>query len=50
MASLDLSSASTIGETLMLMRTAFRQAELETADLDARLLISHLADIASSTW
>jgi release factor glutamine methyltransferase len=47
MASLDLSSASTIGETLMLMRTAFRQAELETADLDARLLISHLADIAS---
>lgn len=42
-----LSSASTIGEALVLVRTAFRHAGLETADLDARLLISRLADLAS---
>lgn len=47
MANLDLSSASTIGDALVSTRTAFRQAELETADLDARLLISKLADLAS---
>jgi release factor glutamine methyltransferase len=47
MANLDLSSASTIGDALISTRTAFRQAELETPDLDARLLISTLADLAS---
>ncbi|WP_394691919.1 peptide chain release factor N(5)-glutamine methyltransferase [Hoeflea sp.] len=47
MGSLDLSSASTIGEALILTRTVFRQAELETPDLDARMLISQLAKLAS---
>ncbi|EDQ33121.1 protein-(glutamine-N5) methyltransferase, release factor-specific [Hoeflea phototrophica DFL-43] len=47
MASFDLSSASTVREALILTRTAFRESELETADLDARLLISRLADLAS---
>jgi release factor glutamine methyltransferase len=46
MDAIDLSSAATIGEAWMAVRTAFRAAALETADLDARLLTASLAELA----
>ncbi len=41
----DLSGAKTIGDAWLMVRTAFRSADLETADLDARLLTAGIADI-----
>ncbi len=41
----DLSGARTIGEAWLALRTAFRSADLETADLDARILAAKLAGL-----
>lgn len=41
----DLSGAGTIGEAWLMLRAAFRSANLETADLDARLLAAGVAGI-----
>ena len=41
----DLARAATLGEAWLTLRTAFRSAGLETADLDARLLASKLAGV-----
>lgn len=41
----DLSGAKTIGDAWLMVRTAFRSADLETADLDARLLTAGIADL-----
>jgi len=41
----DLSGAETIGEAWLLVRTAFRAACLETADLDARMLTAGIAEL-----
>jgi len=41
----DLSGAGTVGEAWLALRSAFRSAGLETADLDARLLAARLTDI-----
>ncbi|AKI03280.1 protein-(glutamine-N5) methyltransferase, release factor-specific [Hoeflea sp. IMCC20628] len=41
----DLSGATTIGDAWLMVRTAFRSADLETADLDARLLTAGIANI-----
>jgi len=41
----DLARAVTLGEAWLMMRTAFRSAGLETADLDARLLTAKLAGV-----
>lgn len=45
MAAPDLSGAATIGEAWLLVRSAFRAADLDTADLDARLLVTGLTDL-----
>lgn len=41
----DLSGARTIGEAWLALRTAFRSAGIETADLDARILAAKLAGL-----
>jgi release factor glutamine methyltransferase len=41
----DLASAATLGEAWLMLRTAFRSAGLESADLDARLLTAKLAGV-----
>lgn len=45
MAARDLEAVATIGEAWLAVRTAFRAAKLETADLDARLLVTGLTDL-----
>lgn len=41
----DLTRVATLGEAWLVLRTAFRSAGLETADLDARLLTAKLAGV-----
>lgn len=41
----DLAPAATLGEAWLMMRAAFRSANIETADLDARLLAAKLAGV-----
>ncbi|MEM5470441.1 peptide chain release factor N(5)-glutamine methyltransferase [Hoeflea sp. AS60] len=43
----ELSGAGTIGEAWLALRAAFRAAGLETADLDARLLVTKLSGLES---
>jgi release factor glutamine methyltransferase len=45
MARPDLADAATLGEAWLMLRGAFRSADLETADLDARLLTARLAGV-----
>jgi len=41
----DLASAGTAGQAWLAMRAAFREAGLESADLDARMLASRMMDL-----
>jgi release factor glutamine methyltransferase len=45
MAKPDLADAATLGEAWLMLRSAFRSADLETADLDARVLAAKLAGV-----
>jgi release factor glutamine methyltransferase len=50
MAKPDLADAATLGEAWLMLRSAFRSADLETADLDARVLAPNWPGSSRINW